>query len=110
MTQILQAPDVEEDFPVPTIRWAGTEREPQAATVPTRPVIAIEVPDDWATGCGLCGYGILSAPELHGRVPFYEERRIQFQAGEIQFCECKAGQTYRRCLAKAAKKADEERR
>lgn len=45
-------------------------------------------------GCAKCHYGIVSAPELTRAVELYRERVVQFLAGDLTFCGCKAGKLY----------------
>lgn len=49
----------------------------------------------WARGCPACTCGIVSAPELTGASSLYLERLVQAIDGDITFCVCQAGQSYR---------------
>jgi hypothetical protein len=49
-----------------------------------------------ASGCPLCKFGIIAAPELVGAaVPLYLQRLVQAIDGDITFCGCQAGKLYR---------------
>lgn len=51
---------------------------------------------DWASGCPLCKFGIVAAPALVGAaVPLYLQRIVQAIDGDITFCGCQAGKSYR---------------
>lgn len=52
----------------------------------------------WAKGCTACTFGIVSAPELTQAAPIFLERIIQALDGDITFCTCQAGQSYRVAL------------
>lgn len=47
---------------------------------------------DWAKGCGICCFGLLSPPAIKGHAPLHEERLAQHRAGQLSFCDCQAGQ------------------
>jgi len=57
------------------------------------------VPDRWAQGCGRCTFGLVHPPDI-GHRPLYSARRIQFERGELQLCECRAGAAYAILLLK----------
>jgi hypothetical protein len=49
-----------------------------------------------AAGCDKCKFGIVSAPELVGAaVPLYLQRLVHAIDGDIHFCTCQAGKSYR---------------
>lgn len=51
---------------------------------------------EWATGCEVCEYGLISPPaieQISGE--HYIVRVYQAQAGVLNFCTCKAGHLYR---------------
>ena len=52
----------------------------------------------WARGCEGCAYGIILAPELTGAASLYLERLVQATDGDITFCTCPAGHSYRVAL------------
>lgn len=52
----------------------------------------------WAYGCHLCHFGIQQAPEIHSSQALYVQRAVQAGMGDITFCDCQAGVTYRRYL------------
>lgn len=52
----------------------------------------------WASGCSECNYGIRLAPDLTGVVSLHLERLVQAVDGDITFCDCQAGQSYRKAL------------
>jgi hypothetical protein len=54
--------------------------------------------NDWARGCASCKFGIVSAPELTGAATLYLERMVQAIDGDIEFCKCRAGTSYRSSL------------
>lgn len=84
--------EIDEEFTPPTIRWAG-------ATPQINPSIY--------NGCVLCFYGLQAAPVPAGKAPLFEERRGQFENGELKFCTCRAGQMYRSYLSRLAREAHE---
>lgn len=49
----------------------------------------------WARGCPSCTCGIVAAPELTGAASLYLERLVQAIDGDITFCTCQAGKSYR---------------
>lgn len=49
----------------------------------------------YARGCPSCNCGIVLAPELTGAAPLYLERLVQAIDGDITFCTCQAGKSYR---------------
>lgn len=64
----------------------------------------------WATGCASCAYGIVSAPELTGACSLYMERIVLMTAGDIEFCECRAGKAHHAALLNRRQKLIEEAR
>jgi hypothetical protein len=77
----------------PTIRWVGVSAH--KAT--------------WASGCDECDYGLLAPPALKGHLPTFQERCIQFEAGLLTFCTCRAGQAYLRYVqAKSVSERERE--
>lgn len=46
------------------------------------------------TNCVYCDYGLLDPPPLKRDRPLYQERLIQFAAGQLRTCTCQAGQRY----------------
>lgn len=62
----------------------------------------------WAHGCANCKRGIVTAPELTGACEMYLERLVQAVDGDIVFCECQAGQSYRISLRTRYQKLVEE--
>lgn len=73
------------------------------------PVEATERPTsnakpDWIDGCYKCSEGVIQAPPLPRREALYLERIAQMEAGEIEFCDCKAGRMYRIGLMNARQK------
>lgn len=88
----------------PTIRWAG---EGQSDFIPHRrrmeradatPLIK----PDGVGDCPACSFGLVEPPPLTGSLPLYRERCLQYEMRELTFCECQAGQLYRRFLARRA--------
>jgi hypothetical protein len=65
---------------------------------------------EWAKGCAECGHGIVSAPEITGAATFYLERLVQAVDGDITFCTCRAGTSYRVSLLKRHQRLVEEAR
>ena len=65
------------------------ERGRYTNTVP----IAESVPA-WANGCPNCAGGIVAAPELTGVASIYLERMVHVKDKTIEFCTCRAGQSY----------------
>ena len=55
----------------------------------------------WAKGCGKCSFGIVYAPPLRDipHLSLFDQRLIQFRAGDIEFCDCAAGKGYATMLA-----------
>jgi hypothetical protein len=51
-------------------------------------------------GCGKCEFGLLSAPVNLAAMTLVEQRTLQATQGEISFCDCEMGQSYRRHLRK----------
>lgn len=62
----------------------------------------------YAKGCAQCTFGIVAAPALTQAVPLYLERLIQAIDGDITFCACQAGQSYRTSLLKRHKTVTEQ--
>lgn len=50
------------------------------------------------TDCG-CRYGLLNPPALPGLLSVVEERTAQYEAGQLQFCDCELGQRSQRLYA-----------
>lgn len=48
----------------------------------------------WAGGCERCIYGIVWSTDLTNVTELWLERIVQDNAGEIEFCDCKAGARY----------------
>lgn len=44
--------------------------------------------------CIYCDYGLIDPPPLKRDRPLYQERLIQFAAGELRLCACQAGRSY----------------
>ena len=44
--------------------------------------------------CIYCDYGLIDPPPLTRTMPLYQERMIQFAAGQLRTCSCQAGQRY----------------
>ena len=63
----------------------------------TNPGVAV-----WATGCGLCSFGLLNPPSLRNGMSLYESVLAAFHAGALDFCECQAGQAKQRWLVNLA--------
>lgn len=61
---------------------------------------------EWASTCGLCDCGLMHAPKPVGALPLFRDRCLQYEAGHLHFCTCRAGQTYRSYLVR---KVREER-
>lgn len=70
----------------------------------------VELGPEWAYGCSRCRYGIVAAAELTGVMDLYLERLAQALAGEIEFCDCHAGQCQRANLLNIRQKLIEEAR
>ncbi len=68
------------------------------------------VDNSWAKGCKSCTYGIVAAPEITGACEFYLERLAQAINGDITFCDCRAGTSYRVSLLNRRQKLIEEAR
>ena len=47
---------------------------------------------EWANGCDKCKYGIVNGPSLTGVVTFALERLVNWIDGELELCDCRAGQ------------------
>ena len=53
----------------------------------------------WAMGCGKCKYGLVDAPpSTVADTSLYLVRTYQAANGRLTFCDCEAGQAYRRYL------------
>lgn len=98
--------EFEEEYAPPPIHWQGNKPVPQLRQ--PEPTTLIKPPSG-VNGCELCEFGIVYAPKPIGALPFYVERRIQFDQGLIQFCTCRTGQLYKSYLVKASQKAREEK-
>lgn len=65
---------------------------------------------EWSHGCEHCSHGIVIAPEPSGACEFYLERIVQMRAGDIVFCECRAGLAYHAALRNRQQERIEEAR
>lgn len=96
--------DLEEDCAPPTIRWDGEEQNgfiPNQSRKRLERVAVVPLIKPAGMGdCPLCSFGLLNPPPLTGSLPLYRERCLQYELHELTFCECQAGQHYRRYLAK----------
>ena len=53
----------------------------------------------WAVGCGKCQYGLIDPPAVAvADTSLYLIRTYQAANGRLTFCDCEAGQAYRRYL------------
>ena len=53
----------------------------------------------WAMGCGKCKYGLIDPPPATvADTSLYLVRTYQAANGRLAFCDCEAGQAYRRYL------------
>lgn len=53
----------------------------------------------WAVGCDKCKYGLINPPALDvADTSTYLIRTYQAANGRLTFCDCEAGQAYRRYL------------
>lgn len=64
----------------------------------------------WARGCPSCTCGIVAAPELTGAAAVYLERLVQAIDGDITFCTCHAGKSYRVSLLNRRQRIIEQER
>lgn len=53
----------------------------------------------WAHGCDKCKFGIVDSMPLTRATDLMTERVVQMDLGLVQFCDCQAGQAYRRRVA-----------
>lgn len=68
------------------------------------------VPPSAAMNCIHCDYGLLDPPPLQRNRPLYQERLIQFAAGELRFCSCDAGKRYARWIGSATEREEKRSR
>lgn len=64
----------------------------------------------WGRGCARCKFGIVSAPQLTGACSLYLERVVLMTAGDIEFCECRAGKAHHAALLNRKQSLIEEAR
>ena len=107
----MQAVQEREDY-APTIHWDGEEqngfvpnqsRQRRLERVAVVPLIKPAGLGD----CPTCSFGLINPPPLTGSLPLYRERCLQYDMHELTFCECQAGQDYRRYLAKKSRTENE---
>ncbi len=92
----------EEEYTVPPIRlWVGNQsrlRQPEPSAF---------IKPAGLGDCPQCSFGLINPPPLTGSLPLYRERCLQYDMHELTFCECQAGQQYRRYLAKKSRTENE---